>query len=117
MQKQIGRIYIGLSDCEKYATALRNAIQINETNNFPSVSSNCINYENLNENIFQFDSALFYHQLAYEMGNKNSDTLALLSSLNNKRALAGVLNQIEEERKNYNEAYLLTPACESSRNY
>ncbi|MFT5669109.1 MAG: serine phosphatase RsbU (regulator of sigma subunit)/tetratricopeptide (TPR) repeat protein [Vicingaceae bacterium] len=110
LQNQIGRIYIGLSDFEKSATALRNAIRINETNSFPSISGNYINYGNLKENIFQFDSAFFYYQLAYAVGKRNSDTIALLSSLNNKGALAGILNQIEKERKNYNEAYLLVPA-------
>lgn len=109
LQNQIGRIYISLSDFEKSKSSLLLAIQINKTNNFPSLSGNYINYGNLKENIFQFDSAFYYYHLAYTIGKKNSDTIALLSALNNKGALAGILNQIEEERKNYNEAYLLAP--------
>jgi serine phosphatase RsbU (regulator of sigma subunit) len=109
LKNQIGRIYTGLSDFEKSTESLLQAIDINKRNNFPSLSGNYINFGNLKENVFQFDSATFYYNLAYELGKKNADTLALLSALNNKGALAGILNQLEEERKNYNEAYLLAP--------
>ncbi len=102
---QIGRIYIELAEFEKSKKSLFKAIHLNEaSNNLISLQGNFINYGNLKEQIFEIDSANFYYNKALTISKDLNYSEGIVSALNNIGSLNGLLNNFDEEQKQYLEA-------------
>ncbi len=109
IENQIGRIYLELNVYDNAKNALNEAIKINSRLNTSYLTGNYINYGNLKEKNFEIDSAFYYYDKAYNIAIKYSDTMGIVTSLNNKGTLSGILNNLELERSLYTEAYKIAP--------